>query len=293
MTFKQVLKGREPVVYARVSTKDQKNTLKNQIATLEKWLKANGITRKPKVFQEVVSGTSINPPELEKAIIHATQKPSKSFLLVRDFQRISRNWRYGGRNMIELFENDIPVVSAIKNTLSATKVSPTDDDWLIGLYMALGAQEVDLLKKRSDEGTKVSEAKGIFSGSPPNLFPEEPLNPYRELVRLLEAGVGQNESSRRLSKSTAWFRKRREFLSDVRERGGDKLLEEYLTVTDKIRDIQQNLGKGADDRKRLRAVNRMTSGFLQRPTEFPAPTDENLNEYITNFKLYQPSRKKK
>ena len=293
MTFKKALKGREPIIYARVSSKDQKATLKNQIETLTKWLKANGITRKPKVFQEVISGTSINPPELEKAIAHATVKPSKSFLLVRDFQRISRNWRYGGRNMIELFENDIPVVSVIKNTISATKVSPTDDDWLIGLYMALGAQEVDLLKKRTAEGTAVSEAKGVFSGSPPNLFPEESLNPYRELVRLLEAGVGQSEGSRRLSKSSAWFRKRRDFLREVRERGGDVLLEEYLTVTDKIRGIQQKLGKGANDKKRLRAVARMTSGFLQRPTEFPAPTDEDLKEYITNFKLYQPSRKKK
>lgn len=293
MTFKQALKGREPYLYVRASTKDQKGTLKNQLESLKNWLKANGITRKPKVFQEIVSGTSIDPPELLKAIAGATEKPGKAFLLVRDFQRISRNWRYGGRNMIDLYENDIPVVSAIKNTMSATKVSPTDDDWVVGLYFALGAQEVDLLKKRTAEGTAVSEAKGVFSGSPPNLFPEEALNPYRELVRLLEAGVGQNEASRRLSKSTAWFRKRRDFLGEVRMRGGDKLLGEYLTVTDKIRDIQQKLGKGADDRKRLRAVNRMTSGFLQRPTEFPAPTDEELKEYITNFKLYQPSRKKK
>ena len=87
MTFKAELKGREPVLYARVSTKDQRKTLKTQIAVLEKWLKDNGITRKPKIFQEQVSGTSSEPPQLLKAIEYCVARPSKTFLLVRDFQR--------------------------------------------------------------------------------------------------------------------------------------------------------------------------------------------------------------
>ena len=292
MSFKQELKGRQPVLYARVSTEEQKKTLSNQVDILEKWLKDAGITRKPKVFKEQVSGTVALPPMLGTAIAYCAERPGKTFLLVRDYQRISRNWRYGGQNMIPLFESDTPVVSALKNQVSSTAKTIRDEDWLIGLFMAVGAQEVDQLKKRTAAGTAAAQRAGIFSGSPPNLFPEEALNPYRELVRLLAAGVGQSEASRRLSKSTSWFRKRRDFLAKVRERGGDELVEQWLDTTDRIRAIQQGLGKSAEDKKRQRAVLRMTSGFLQEPFNFPVPTDADLNEYFTNFKEYQPKRKK-
>ena len=292
MTFKEELKGRQPVLYARVSTEEQKKTLSNQVDILEKWLKDAGITRKPKVFKEQVSGTVALPPMLGDAIAYCAERPGKTFLLVRDYQRISRNWRYGGQNMIPLFESDTPVVSALKNQVSSTAKTIRDEDWLIGLFMAVGAQEVDQLKKRTAAGTAAAQRAGIFSGSPPKLFPEEALNPYRELVRLLAAGVGQSEGSRRLSKSTSWFRKRRDFLATVRERGGDELVESWLDTTDRIREIQRGLGKSAEDKKRERAVLRMTSGFLQEPFNFPVPTDADLMEYLTNFKAYQPKRKK-
>ena len=292
MTFKAELKGREPVLYARVSTKDQRKTLKTQIAVLEKWLKDNGITRKPKIFQEQVSGTSSEPPQLLKAIEYCVARPSKTFLLVRDFQRISRNWRYGGKNLVALYEADVPVVSALKNQISSTGKTIKDEDWLIGLFMSIGAQEVDQTLKRTEAGVQEAQKKGIFSGSPPNLYPEEELNPLRELERLLRAGIGQNDASRRLSKSTSWFRKRRDLLAKIRERGGDELVETWLDTTDKIRTIQQGLGKSAEDKKKERAVLRMTSGFLQQPFDFPAPTDADLNEYLTNFKLYLPKRRK-
>jgi len=292
MTFKAELKGREPVLYARVSTKDQRKTLKTQIQVLEKWLKDNGITRKPKIFQEQISGTSSEPPELLKAIEYCVSKPSKTFLLVRDFQRISRNWRYGGKNLVALYEADVPVVSALKNQVSSTGKTIKDEDWLIGLFMSIGAQEVDQITKRTETGVAEAQKKGIFSGSPPNLYPEEELNPLRELERLLRAGIGQNDASRRLSKSTSWYRKRRDLLAKIRERGGDELVETWLDVTDKIRTIQQGLGKSAQDKKKERAVLRMTSGFLQQPFDFPAPTDADLNEYVTNFKLYLPKRRK-
>jgi len=292
MTFKAELKGREPVLYARVSTKDQAKTLKTQIQVLEKWLKDNGITRKPKVFKEQISGTASDPPELLKAIEYCVARPSKTFLLVRDFQRISRNWRYGGKNLVALYEADVPVVSALKNQVSSTGKTIKDEDWLIGLFMSIGAQEVDQITKRTESGVAEAQKKGIFSGSPPNLYPEEELNPLRELERLLRAGIGQNDASRRLSKSTSWYRKRRDLLAKIRERGGDELVETWLDVTDKIRTIQQGLGKSAQDKKKERAVLRMTSGFLQQPFDFPAPTDADLNEYVTNFKLYLPKRRK-
>lgn len=293
--FKKALKGREPVIYVRVSTKEQAGTLKTQIETVEKWLKTNGLTRKAKVFKEQTSGTNPNPPELLKAIEYATSKPGKSFLAVRDFQRISRNWRYGGKNLIPLFENDVPVVSAIKNQMSSTKQAVEDADWLIGLFMALGAQEVDQLKKRTEAGTAAAREKGVLRGTNKDFYPKEALNPYRELKRLLEAGIGQNEASRRLGRSTAWFRKNRDFFRKVKEgKDGARLLNSWLDLSDKIRTIEQDLrfGKTKEEQQKIRAVRRMTSGFVQEPFNFPIPTDEMLEEYMTNFKEYQPKRTK-
>ena len=295
MTFKQTLKGREPIIYARVSTKEQKGTLPKQISTITAWLKINGITRKPKIFKEQTSGTNPNPPELLKAIEYAISKPGKTFLIVRDFQRISRNWRYGGKNLIPLFENDVPVVSALKNQMSSTTKDIQDEDWLIGLFMALGAQEVDQVKKRTAAGTAAARAKGVLRGTNKDFYSKEALNPYRELKRLLEAGVGQTEAARRLGRSTSWFRKNRDFFRMVQEKkGGDVLLEAWLDVSDKIRTIEQSLrfGRTKEEAKKLRAVRRMTSGFVQEPFNFDIPTDMMLEEYLVNFEQYQPKRAK-
>lgn len=293
MTFKTTLKGREPVLYIRVSTKEQKGTLNAQEAFLEKWLTDNGISRKTKVFKEQVSGTTMQPPELLKAIAYCASKPGKTFLLVRDFQRISRNWRYGGANMIPLYESDTPVVSALKNQLSSTNASIADEDWLIGLFMAIGAQEVDQLKKRTAAGTAAARKTGVIPGTTLDFYLSDSLNPYRELLRLLKAGVGQSDSSRRLDKSTSWFRKRRDFFSLVRERGGDKLVEDWLLTTDRMRDRLATLNlKNKDDKKRERALKRMTSGFLKFPWEFDQPTEAELDDYMMNFKQYQPKRTK-
>lgn len=294
MKWKDELKGREPVIYARVSTKEQKGTLKTQVAGITKWLADNKITRKPVIFQEQISGTTKEPAKWLEAVEYAISKPNKTFLIVRDFQRISRNWRYGGKNMIDLYENEIPVISVIRNTMSATDKNPTDDDWLIGLYMALGAQEVDQLKKRTKKGLAEARNQGILKGTNKDFYSKEILNPYRELVRLLEAGVGQTEGATKTGRSSSWWRKNRDFLNMVRMRGGDKLLETWLDVSDKIRKIEQDLrfGKTKVEKDKIRAVRRKTSGFVQEPFNFPIPTDEMLSEYLENYKDYLPKRTK-
>jgi len=294
MIFKKDLAGREAVLWVRVSTEEQKKTMKSQEDFLMKYLKDNGYARKKvTVFKEQVSGTVALPDQLAAAIAYCQERAGKCFLLVRDYQRISRNWRFGGANMIPLYESDTPVVSALRNQVSSTAKTIQDEDWLIGLFMAIGAQEVDQLKKRTAAGTAAARAKGIIAGTTLDFYLDEALNPYRELRRLLAAGVGQNEASRRLSKSTSWYRKRRDFFREVMERGGEEAVENWLTTTDRMRERLATLDlKKKDDKKKERALKRMTSGFLKLPYEFPMPTVEDLDEYMLNFQLYQPKRTK-
>ncbi|MBL6743883.1 MAG: recombinase family protein [Candidatus Poseidonia sp.] len=293
MNFKQVLKGREPVIAARVSTREQSNTLKAQVAACKAWLIEQGITRSPKVFTGTGSGTEPNPPVIVEAVDYCVKKPGKRVLIVRDYQRLSRNWRYGARLMIPLYENDIPVVSVLKNSMSSTIITPADDDWLIAVFMGIGAQEVDQLKKRTLAGMAASREGGIIAGTTLDFYLDDALNPYRELQRLLRAGVGQSEGSRRLSKSSSWFRKRRDFFRDVLERGGEEAVENWLMTTDMMRERLATLNlKNKEDKKKERALKRMTSGFLKFPYEFPMPTEDDLDEYMNNFQAYQPKRNK-
>ena len=255
----------------------------------------NGISRKPKVFMEQVSGTSRQPPELLKAIEYAASKPSKAFIIVRDFQRISRNWRYGAANIVPLFEADIPIVSVLRNSMSSTDKNVQDDDWLMAVFMGIGAQEVDQLKKRTLTGTRAAQKAGIFAGTPLSLYPEDAINPYAELVRflpLMAAGeLSGAEASRRLEKSTSWTRKTRSRLNGIMEM--DKL-DEWLSVIEKIRDMEiqhgQGFGKGASPR--MKAVRRMTSGYIDNPSKMEAPTQSDLEEYYENYLKYQPKRQK-
>jgi len=306
MTFKQALKGRTPVIYARVSTGDQTGTLPTQIDAVKGWLKREKIPgSRIKTFKEQVSGTATNPPEFTKAVMFVLANPEKYFLIVRDWQRISRNWRFGGKLMADLYEANIPVVSTIQNQISGTIDNPTDDDWLIGLYMSIGAQEVDQTKRRIKTGITASKKKGILSGQPKLVYPDEELNPYRELDRLLKAGIGQSEGARRLNKSTSWFRKNRDFFRETRERGGDELLEKWMKLIDYYRALEQEHGsaqgrttQGRTGAKRfisgnprVLAVRRMTGGFVQQPWNYDEPTVEEMEEYFNNFKQYQKIRK--
>ena len=171
MSFKDDLKGREPVIYLRVSTKAQRSTLKAQRKTCEDWLKQQGITRKVRVYEEIIPGTAEDPPELLNAVGYCASKPGKCFLLVRDYQRISRNWRFGGMNLVPLFNADIPVVSVLRNQVSGTAKTTREGDWLIGLLMAIGAQESDQIKARTEAGTIVAQRRAFSAALRRNCSP--------------------------------------------------------------------------------------------------------------------------
>jgi len=67
------LKGREVVIYLRVSTDEQTGTLKEQEKTVREGLKALGYKGKITVFAEQESGGVLNRKELLKAIAEVTK----------------------------------------------------------------------------------------------------------------------------------------------------------------------------------------------------------------------------
>jgi DNA invertase Pin-like site-specific DNA recombinase len=302
MSLKDTLKGAKVLTYQRVSTTKQEGNLSTQERIVKDTLKNAGFTGKPEVFSEQSSGTKLDREELLKMIARALELKSqgkKVVIALRDIQRFSRDpydlgILYKNTPSLEesLWFNDIPLVSLTENLVTGTKNIPNTNGDLIGpILMTIGGQEVKLRKDQTKKGVDKSAEAGIIAGVGINLYPKEVLNPYRELLRMLRAGLTQSEASRRLGRSKSWSKDNRKRLEAIALIGPTSL-EDWLNVTDIIRRYEQEFGTrvGPSATKRMKAVGRKTSGYLKFPEKYPVPTEENIQFYFDNFKDFQPKR---
>jgi DNA invertase Pin-like site-specific DNA recombinase len=296
-TPKDAIKNRDVFIYARVSGAKQDGTLPTQVEAVKASLKAMGYRRslRGRVFTEQASGTVLERPELAKAIKAMRANKNPSVLVVRDIQRFSRD-PYGlGVLYRPLWEEDVPLIALTEQLVLGTRKNPAPNADLLGpILIAIGGQEVSLRKKQSIVGVKAARAKGIASGQPVRVYSNEPLNPYRELVRLLEAGFGQKNGSTRLGRSGSWWRKNRDKLALIRERKGDEGVEEFLSVVDKIRAMEQEFGPRFGKsvrRKGMVAVGRLISLYMVNPHEEDAPTEEEIMAVFEDPKSFLNPKK--
>jgi len=302
MSIKDTLKGAKVLTYQRVSTTKQEGNLSTQERIVKDALKNAGFSGKPEVFSEQSSGTKLDRDELLKMIARALELKSqgkKVVIALRDIQRFSRDpydlgILYKNTPSLEesLWFNDIPLVSLTENLVTGTKNIPNPNGDLIGpILMTIGGQEVKLRKDQTKKGVDKSAEAGIIAGVGINLYPKEVLNPYRELLRMLRAGLTQSEASRRLGRSKSWSKDNRRRLEAIALIGPTSL-EDWLNVTDIIRRYEQEFGTrvGPSATKRMKAVGRKTSGYLKFPEKYPVPTEEDIQFYFDNFKDFQPKR---
>jgi hypothetical protein len=236
---------------------------------------------------------------LKKAIELAISKPGKAAIVVRDFQRFYRNWRYGGRDAIPLWEADIPLVSILEGQATGTVKEPrANQDFIVPILLGIGGQEVGLRVQQSRKGRDASEKKGIFGGTPLNLYPKEPLNPIEELYRLrpliAKKEISVAAVSRRLEKSTSWTRKSLERMADIEAKIQTKGLRQWLKIVNMLRDMEKEHGQGwgRGSPPKMEAVRRMTGGYIAQPDKYPAPTEDDIKEYFSNHKQYLKRREK-
>ena len=292
MSPKDALKGKKVFIYARVSTDGQEGTLPDQLKTVKEGLKKMGFTGKPVIFSEQESGTK-NPienpkfrPELAKMLkeVHESKRPA--VIVVRDIQRFSRDPYDLGELYNPLRRKNIPIISVNENMVLGTKSTPEpQSDLLAPILVSAGGAEVSSRKKQTLQGVQRSREKGIFAGTPLSLYPNDPLEPRGELIRMMRADVSGNETARRLKKSTSWVRKNKKQIESILVDGGDKLLDDWLETVNLIRDLEIKKGEGTGSRAtvRMKTVRRMTSGYLNNPKNFDKPTQEDLMNYFVNF----------
>jgi len=282
------LKGRKVIIYARVSTEEQEGTLGDQIKTIKAGLKALGYKGKPSIYQEQASGTKLHREQFDLAIQEGMKSKKPAVMVVRDIQRFTRDPYHLGVIYQPMREVEFPVMSIQEPLVLGTLREPQPSSDLIApIMISAGGSEVTTRKKQTLAGMKESKKRGISGGSPIQLYANE-LNPFRELLRLSESGIGQNESARRLSRSTSWVQKSKKKLYSMDE----YLRNKWLEVTDLIRDMEVKHGNGIGNRAtvRMKTVRRMTSGFLFTPNNFPAPTQEDLDNYYNNYNDFKPKR---
>jgi DNA invertase Pin-like site-specific DNA recombinase len=287
---KDALKGRKVFIYSRVSTPEQEGTLEDQTSAVKRGLKELGFTGKAEVFEEQMSGTKIDRPVLSEMIKQAKESKRPAVIVVRDIQRFSRDPYDIGELYNPLRDAEIPVLSINEPLVLGTrKVPQPGSDLLAPILVAAGGQEVSTRLQQTLQGVEESRKKGIFSGTPLDLYPKDALEPRGEMIRYLKAGVNPTQTSKRLGKSTSWVRKNKVVVEEILLAGGDKLLASWLKAVNLVRnmEIEKGEGKGPKATVRMKTVRRMTSGYLATPKDFDAPTQADLNEYFTNFSEYR------
>ena len=302
MTPKEALKGAKVLSYQRVSTTKQEGTLPTQERVNKESLKKEGFTGKPEMFSEQASGTKLDREQLLAMISRALElkkSGKKVVIALRDFQRFSRNAYdigilYKNTPSLEesLWFNDIPLVSLSENIVTGTRANANPTGDLMGpLLVVIGGQEVAIRTDQTQKGVGRAREEGIIAGVGINLYPEEQLNPYRELLRMLQAGLTQKKASTRLGRSASWAKDNRRRMEAIAITG-ETALADWLGVTDIIREYEQQFGTrvGPNANKRMKAVGRKTSGYLKFPDKFDVPTKEDIQFYFDNFKDFQPKR---
>lgn len=295
VSTKDALKGKKVRVYARVSTEEQEGTLPDQLKTVEAGLKRLGSTTKAVVYQEQGSGTKKDREQLQKMLqeIRESPNPEKNIVVVRDFQRFTRDPVHYGALWDEFRDLGVRILSINENMVTGTSTLPDPQaDLLVPILIAAGGSEVNIRKVQTAQGVQRAREKGIFSGTPPELYRKEKIEPRREMIRLLRADVGQTEVSRRIGKSTSFVRKNRAKHSKIVELGGEELLNDYLDAIDLVRDFMNEKDedvRGSRATVRMKTVARMVSGYLAEPfnEDFTKPTRADLEEYYNNFNDYK------
>ncbi|WP_312510358.1 recombinase family protein [Chryseobacterium culicis] len=136
--------------YARVSTKDQNLDL--QIEALEK-------AGCEKIYQEKISGSTKNRPELDKMI---DQFREGDELYVWRLDRLGRNLKHIIDMVLSLNEKGI----IIKGLVDGVDTSTINGRLFLNLMASLAEYERELIRERTNAGLQSARARGRTGGRP-------------------------------------------------------------------------------------------------------------------------------
>lgn len=295
--IRNAIKDKVVRVYLRVSSDGQEGTLPDQEETVRRALKKSGMKKKMVFFQDVSSGTKFldqrpGLAEMFELLRQDLKDGKEPVVVVRDFQRLTRDPIHYGALWKEFRDAGVKLASINENITTGTSKTPDPNaDLLVPILISAGGSEVNIRKIQTLQGVARAKEKGILQGSSPLMYRKEKIEPRRELVRLLSTGISGREIARRLDKSTSFVRKNRQRISEIREAGGDDLLNDYLDTIDLVRNFMNEKDedtRGSRATVRMKTVLRMVSGYLNNPAAgFSKPTRADIENYYTNFNEFK------
>jgi len=270
------LKGHVPVVYLRVSTKEQggvdkdkpplqQKIFKQQLSTIEAYLKRNKLrsVQKQNIFAEVGSGGDPTRPMWTEALNRAISIAGtgrQAFVITKDPTRWSRDSFYGSARAIPLREMDVPLVFATDDMVLGTLARREPDaDTLFQLKMALSEGERGRAILRVRAGLEALEEAGIFPRGALPLWPFATRNPWLYLLETYlaarpkgEGGIGQSAYGRALTAalgpygpSITWHKKAIPRLLEIKRhfdtKEGPDAFQNWLDHLERIRQLEVEL----------------------------------------------------
>jgi len=293
--IRSAIKDRVVRAYLRVSSDGQEGSLPDQEETVRRALRKAGMKKKITFFQDVASGTKFDRAgllEMLEVLRQDLKDGKEPVVVVRDFQRLTRDPVHYGAIWKEFRDAGVRIASINENMTTGTNKTPDPNaDLLVPILIAAGGSEVNIRKVQTMQGVQRAKEKGILQGSSPLMYRKEKIEPRRELVRLLATGISGREIARRLDKSTSFVRKNRARIAEIREAGGDELLNDYLDTIDLVRNFMNEKDedvRGSRATVRMKTVLRMVSGYLNNPAAgFPKPTRADIENYYSNFNEFK------
>jgi len=295
--LKKLRKGKKIIIYGRVSTTKQKNTLPTQMEAMRVQLKELGVKQSQIIgeFSEVGKGT-LERAELDNVMALAESTKGKVAVVFRDVQRFARNGFHLGWLIYPFMRKGITFVDLLAGRATSDKDDKrADDDLMTIIISAIGGKESDTTEKRSKDSRKLATAAGIISDRM-DLMPKWHSNPMRFMYEQMEKDVTINSIAKMMPvKNKETIRKRVDIIKRTLPNLNKKELEEWFKTMDIIREIEREKGPryGGQQTDRMHAVGRMTSGYLAYPDRYERPTREDIQFYIDNFKQFQGTRKRK
>ena len=144
---------RQNVIYARVSTTNQKTDLNNQINLIKSYMLANGISPDA-VYSEIASGINDNRPELNKLLHDIFDKKIKTvYITYKD--RLTRFGFNYFKNIFAMNGVELIVLDNLENTEKAYQDELTED--LISVIHHYSTKLYSNRRKRMKEIQKLLE----------------------------------------------------------------------------------------------------------------------------------------
>jgi len=271
---------RTPILLARVSTSGQREALPVQQAYLRDTAKALGFKKAPVEIVNQQSGKAADLKTLKQLREVIEKNPKKRFVVfVRDTPRFARNINQAVAALEFLTDRDIPLIPLDMGQPVFNERAP-----LRKMTFGILANVAEGAKAPENEARKEAEKqaakRGLVAGVPQDSYEEKTRGKpqMRRLVNALRPALEAGSISQTKAAASVGLLRQKfmQIVKELEERESAGKLDEWLEVWDAIVEAERRRGVGSrkkfnKSRSRVKAIHRVSVGYLQFPDDFNRP----------------------